>query len=143
MKQCLLVFMLIALSMASLKRHLKQSSKWFVKGMHKRHPYTDGAAIGPKKIKVYEDMPLKQAPGAEQFETQYWHETKAVKCNHPEAYYNGGEDGATGLPNYSVGYGLGGQRKALAPRVKGLRYYSRLNKKKKSCHCKGKCSCSK
>jgi hypothetical protein len=32
--------------------------------MHKRHPYTDGAAIGPKKIKIYDDAPLKDAPGA-------------------------------------------------------------------------------
>ncbi len=140
MMKSFMLMLLLALAMGSLRRHLKNSHKWFVKGMHKRHPYTDGAAIGPKKIKVYEDMPLKQAPGAAQFETQYWHETKAVKCNHPEAYYNGGEDGATGLPNYSVGYGLGGQRKALTPRVKGLRYYSRLSKK--ACSCKGHCTCN-
>ncbi len=97
--------------------------------MHYRHPYTDGAAIGPKKIKVYKDQPLASAPGAEMHETQYWHETNEIKKNTPEAYYHGGEEGAVALPHYSVSYGLGGQRKALTPRVRGLRYYSRFNKK--------------
>lgn len=52
-----------------------------------------------------------------------------MKRNSPEAYYDGGVSGASSLPSYSVSYGLGGQRKALFPRVRGLRYYSRLHKK--------------
>lgn len=102
------------------------------RGIHRRYPYVDGPAIGPEKVKVYNDVPLKAPPGSVEHQTQYWHEedTPRIKENDPEPYYDGGFDASRSLPSYSVKYGMGGQRKALFPRVRGLRYYSRFGKKK-------------
>ena len=121
---------LILLGLLSCSLNLKRHRRWNTEGVHHRHPFTDGPAIGPSKMRVYKDVPLNSPPGALEHETQYWHDTKDLKRNSPEAYYNGGESGATALPAYTVQYGQGGQRKALFPRVRGLRYYSRLHKKR-------------
>jgi len=34
------------------------------RGIHRRYPYVDGPAIGPEKVKVYNDVPLKAPPGS-------------------------------------------------------------------------------
>ena len=34
------------------------------KGIHHRHTHTDGAAIGPAKVRVYDDVPLGAPPGS-------------------------------------------------------------------------------
>ena len=114
MKWIILALILVVAQTRVLKSKVEQKrNKWYVKGMHKRHPFTDGASIGPAKIKVYDENPLKAAPGSVEHETQYWHETTEIKRNAPEPYYNGGEEGGSGLPTYSVAFGKGGQRKAL------------------------------
>ena len=76
--------------------------------IHHRHTHVTGASIGPAMLRVHNDVALKSPPGSIEHETQYWHETNEVKRNSPDAYYDGGENGATSLPSYSVAYGLGG-----------------------------------
>ena len=123
MKRVVLLLAIIAISLSRKRR-----------GVHRRYPYVDGPAIGPEKVKVYNDVPLKAPPGSVEHQTSYWHEEDSpkIKENDSEPYYDGGYDASRSLPSYSVKYGMGGQRKALFPRVRGLRYYSRFSKQKKN-----------
>ena len=70
----LLVLLIVCILQTNESRKLKKK-----KDIHHRHTHVDGAAIGPAKVRVYEDVPLRSPPGSIEHETQYWHETNQVK----------------------------------------------------------------